>query len=70
MKGRSLEEIDEMFIKKVPVKKFKTYHSTLLDSAALEVQQNMEVTILAKTLADHVEEAEADSKDLESQRRI
>jgi len=37
-KGRTLEEIDELFEKKVPTSQFKTYKTTILDQAREDVQ--------------------------------
>ncbi|KIH86454.1 sugar transporter [Sporothrix brasiliensis 5110] len=39
LKGRSLEEIDELFAKRVGAWKFKSYQTTLLDEALQQVQK-------------------------------
>ena len=39
-KGRSLEEIDELFENKVPAWKFKTYKTVILEQALQEVQKH------------------------------
>ncbi|KAI0195435.1 general substrate transporter [Astrocystis sublimbata] len=38
-KGRTLEEIDELFDNRVPVRKFKTYHTVIVDEAMKDVKQ-------------------------------
>jgi hypothetical protein len=39
-KGRSLEEIDELFENNVPASGFKTYQTTILDQAVQEVRDH------------------------------
>lgn len=39
MKGRTLEEIDELFVNKVSVWKFKSYQTTIGNDAAREVEE-------------------------------
>ena len=41
LKGRSLEEIDELFENKVPTFGFKTYETKILDNAVKEVQDRL-----------------------------
>ncbi|KAI8946285.1 general substrate transporter [Xylaria longipes] len=38
-KGRTLEEIDELFNNRVSVRKFKTYHTTIIDEAVKDVKE-------------------------------
>lgn len=38
LKGRTLEEIDELFVNKVPAWKFKTYQTTIQEEALAEVR--------------------------------
>lgn len=38
LKGRTLEEIDELFAEKVPAWKFKSYHTTIQEKAMAEVR--------------------------------
>lgn len=38
LKGRTLEEIDELFANKVPPWKFKTYQTTIQEEALAEVR--------------------------------
>lgn len=38
LKGRTLEEIDELFVNRVPAWKFKTYQTTIQDGALAEVR--------------------------------
>ncbi|KAI1333212.1 general substrate transporter [Xylariaceae sp. FL0255] len=49
-KGRTLEEIDELFNKRVSVWKFSTYHTTVLDEALEDIEKNKEAGI--KSLKD------------------
>ena len=66
MKGHSLEMIDEMFAKRVPVHNFRTYHGTFADMAACESQKKIDGGMtVRKTDLSHVEEAEI--ADLEGQ---
>ncbi len=41
MKGRSLEELDELFENCVSVKKFRNYHTRIQDDAVHDVQASM-----------------------------
>ena len=41
LKGRSLEEIDELFENKVPMLGFKTYETKILDNVVKEVQDRL-----------------------------
>ena len=41
LKGRSLEEIDELFENKVPTLGFKTYETKILDNVVKEVQDRL-----------------------------
>ncbi|KAI1428047.1 general substrate transporter [Xylaria sp. FL1777] len=38
-KGRTLEEIDELFSKRVPVRRFKTYQTTIIDDAVKDIKE-------------------------------
>lgn len=40
MKGRSLEELDELFFNKVSVRNFPKYHCVVMDEAVHDVQVN------------------------------
>jgi hypothetical protein len=40
MKGRSLEELDELFENRVSVRNFRTYHTAIQDAAVHDVQVN------------------------------
>lgn len=40
LKGRTLEEIDELFANKVPAWKFKTYQTTIQEEALAEVRRH------------------------------
>ena len=40
LKGRSLEEVDQLFAEKVSVREFPKYHCTILDQALHDVQLN------------------------------
>lgn len=39
LKGRTLEEIDELFINRVPAWKFKTYQTTIQEEAMAEIRR-------------------------------
>lgn len=39
LKGRTLEEIDELFAEKVPAWKFKSYKTTIQEKAMAEVRK-------------------------------
>jgi hypothetical protein len=45
MKGRSLEELDEIFQAKVPAMKFKQYECNIRDEAAFDVNDKTGVRI-------------------------
>lgn len=56
LKGRTLEEIDELFVNNVPAWKFRTYQTTIQDEALAEVRdrkQGMEP--LSKDRVEHVD---------------
>jgi len=38
-KGRTLEEIDELFNNRVPVRKFETYRTTIVDTALKHIKE-------------------------------
>lgn len=40
LKGRTLEEIDELFTEKVPAWKFKSYKTTVQEKAMAEVRKH------------------------------
>jgi hypothetical protein len=59
MKGRSLEEIDELFINRVSIRNFPKHHAAILDMAALEVQQKSDIDMFEeKKVSIHVENTE------------
>lgn len=59
MKGRSLEELDEIFEARTPALKFKDYQCTIRDEAAFEVQEKTGVVIeKAELVGTHVETAD------------
>lgn len=41
LKGRSLEEIDELFENKVPTSEFKSFETKILDKALKDVQDRL-----------------------------
>jgi hypothetical protein len=41
-KGRTLEEIDELFYNRVSVRKFKNYQTTIVDAALRDVKERSE----------------------------
>lgn len=56
LKGRSLEEIDQLFAEKVSVRNFPTYHCTVLEVALHDVQ--VKTGLYAdKAQVDHVDVA-------------
>jgi len=64
MKGRSLEELDEMFLNRVSVRKFRKYECALRQDAANDVLMKSEETKLKDVSSAHAEEVEegAESK--------
>ncbi|KAL1964463.1 hypothetical protein VTN77DRAFT_6889 [Rasamsonia byssochlamydoides] len=57
MKGRSLEELDELFENRVSVKDFPTYHTKIQDAAVHDVQVNIKGAFKEKeAVVMHVEE--------------
>jgi len=62
MKGRSLEELDEMFINKVSVRNFRKYECALRQDAANDVYLKSEEVKVKQIAATHGEEIEAQSK--------
>jgi hypothetical protein len=54
MKGRSLEELDELFYNKVSVRDFPKYHCTVMDGAVREVQANTGM-LTEKAESKHIE---------------
>jgi hypothetical protein len=38
-KGRTLEEIDELFNNRVPVREFETYRTTIVDEALKDIRE-------------------------------
>lgn len=62
MKGRSLEELDEMFIKRVSVRNFRKYECALRQDAANDVYLKSEEVKVKQIAAAHDEEIEAQRK--------
>lgn len=56
MKGRTLEEIDEMFMHGVGPRKFKSYVTTIHDEAMMDVKMNKGLFEEKTGGATHVEE--------------
>lgn len=60
MKGRSLEELDEIFEAKTPAWKFKDFQCTVRDEAAFDMQELTGVVIgkgeLTSTQVENVEQ--------------
>lgn len=69
MKGGSLEETEEMVIQKVSVKNLPKHHSTLLDTAASEVQQKNNTKMFTKAKVEHVEANEAKNLERAGERK-
>lgn len=63
MKGRSLEELDEMFLNRVSVRKFRKYECVLRQDAANDVMMKSEENKLKEITSTHTEEAEEGSKE-------
>lgn len=42
LKGRTLEEIDELFAKRVPARRFKSFKTTIQEDALVEIQRHGE----------------------------
>lgn len=57
MKGRSLEEIDQLFAQKVSVRNFPKYHCTVLEGAVHDVQMKTGM-FSDKTNAQHIDTVE------------
>ncbi|KAJ9602975.1 hypothetical protein H2200_012755 [Cladophialophora chaetospira] len=55
LKGRSLEEIDELFEKRVGVFKFKNYQTEIQEKALHDVQINTGAFLDKKPVVNHVE---------------
>jgi hypothetical protein len=56
MKGRTLEELDELFEKRVGVFKFKAYRTEIQDKALHDVQANTGAFLDKGPAVSHVEE--------------
>ncbi|KAI8635416.1 general substrate transporter [Xylariaceae sp. FL1651] len=57
-KGRTLEEIDELFNNRVPVRKFKTYQTIIIDEAMKDIKEHSGGTDKNSTLVtEHVDQA-------------
>ncbi|KAI0469906.1 general substrate transporter [Xylariaceae sp. FL0804] len=54
-KGRTLEEIDELFMNRVPVRKFKSFQTTIIDEALKDVKKR-DVDIKDQPVTEHVGE--------------
>jgi hypothetical protein len=52
-KGRTLEEIDELFVKKISVRDFRAFETTIMDDALKAVQNRDKDT----TAIEYVSEA-------------
>lgn len=63
LKGRTLEEIDELFAKKVPAWRFKKFRTTIQDDALVEVQAHGG-TVEKDAGAEMVEDAKRGSSGL------
>lgn len=62
-KGRSLEELAELFDNKVSVRDFRTYHTTLLQEAVREVQTHTGMLTnqsVPKIDSEHIEKSKAE----------
>ncbi|KAH9897475.1 general substrate transporter [Xylariomycetidae sp. FL2044] len=55
-KGRTLEEIDELFANRVSVRNFKTFKTTIMDEARKDVEEKDEDT-KGMPMAEHVDDA-------------
>ncbi len=58
MKGRSLEELDELFENKVSVRNFRKYHCTVMDVAVREVQAStgmLTEKVEPRVVSEHIE---------------
>jgi hypothetical protein len=60
MKGRSLEELDEMFMAKVSVRNFRNYQCQLKEDAVNDVMQHKLTGEEKEGAAAHAEEVEVD----------
>lgn len=58
-KGRTLEEIDELFNNRVPVQKFKTYQTTIIDDAVNDVKDQCGKS--EKTVDSTIDQVDAES---------
>lgn len=55
-KGRTLEEIDELFNNRVSVRKFRTYQTKIMDEALKDVQErNGKVDVGMVPAAEHID---------------
>lgn len=59
LKGRTLEEIDELFANKVPPWKFKNYQTTIQEEALAEVRAQEGLADEKSPVAETVENATA-----------
>lgn len=57
MKGRSLEELDELFENHVSVKKFRKYHTRIQDDAVHDVQASIGAFLDKGPVVTHVEQS-------------
>ncbi|OCT44893.1 putative sugar transporter [Cladophialophora carrionii] len=62
LKGRSLEEIDELFEKRVGVFKFKTYRTEIQEKALHDVQANTGAFLEKQPAISHVEVEQSEAK--------
>ena len=70
LKGRSLEEIDELFAKRVPAWKFKSFQTTLLADAMQEVKK-MDEGGDAAAKVEHVDRVSStNSQELPSEKSL
>ncbi|KIW21313.1 hypothetical protein PV08_01893 [Exophiala spinifera] len=62
MKGRSLEELDEMFVNRVSVRNFRNYECALRQDAANDVSMHGDGLKMKQMGATHAEEVEVESQ--------
>lgn len=58
MKGRTLEEVDELFANKVSAWKFKSYKTTIIDEALRDVQKRDHLDETKKEPVELLEDVE------------
>lgn len=71
LKGRTLEEIDELFVNNVPAWQFKTYQTTIQDEALAEVRRREEQGKGAGVLGlEEDEKNQKEEKDVQAEEAI